>query len=125
MYKAAKQFQMKARLSVGTGTWWPATPTTPLDCREDDYAWCNSSPDGQLIPAVHFERLREGLDDYRRMLTLSRLAKEQAATPAARDAQDLLDEVLGALELGQRKLTGWRSYGELRGKLDAAIDRLR
>jgi hypothetical protein len=36
-----------------------------LDCREDDDAWCNSSPDGPLIPAIHFEQLRESLDDYR------------------------------------------------------------
>ena len=73
MYKAAKQFGMKFRLS-----WhWNAVAGDPyyaLDCREDDYAWCNSSPDGELIPAVEFERLREGLDDYRRLLTLSRLA---------------------------------------------------
>ena len=83
MYKAAKQFGMKFRIS-----WhWNAAAGDPyyaLDCREDDYAWCNSSPDGQLIPAVHFERLREGLGDYRRLLTLARLAKEKAGTPAAR-----------------------------------------
>jgi hypothetical protein len=47
-------------------------PYYALDCREDDYAWCNSSPAGDLIPSVHFEQLREGLDDYRRLLTLTR-----------------------------------------------------
>ncbi len=49
MYKAAKQFGMKFRLA-----WhWNAVAGDPyyaLDCREDDYAWCNSSPDGELIP---------------------------------------------------------------------------
>ena len=74
MYKAAKQYGMKFRLS-----WhWNAAAGDPyyaLDCREDDYAWCNSSPDGELIPAVQFERLREGLGDYRRLLTLARLAQ--------------------------------------------------
>ncbi len=44
MYKAAKQFGMKFRLS-----WhWNAAAGDPyyaLDCREDDYAWCNSSPE--------------------------------------------------------------------------------
>ena len=124
MFKAVKQFEMKFRLS-----WhWNVVAGDPyyaLDCREDDYAWCNSSPHGQLIPAVHFERLREGLDDYRRMLTLGRLAKEQAGTPAAGAAEDLIAEVLGAFQLGQRDLTGQESYLELRQKLDAAIDRLR
>ena len=50
MYKAAKQFGMKFRIS-----WhWNAVAGDPyyaLDCREDDYAWCSGSPDGQLIPA--------------------------------------------------------------------------
>ncbi len=82
MYKAAKQFGMKFRI-----TWhWNAAAGDPyyaLDCREDDYSWCNGSPDGQLIPSLYFERLREGLGDYRRLLTLARLAKEKAGTPAA------------------------------------------
>ena len=59
MYKAAKQFGMKFRLS-----WhWNVVAGDPyyaLDCREDDYAWCNTSPSGELIPSVEFERLREG-----------------------------------------------------------------
>ncbi len=124
MFKAVKQIEMKFRLS-----WhWNVVAGDPyyaLDCREDDYAWCNSSPDGRLIPGVHFERLREGLDDYRRMLTLSRLAKEQAGTPAAGAADELIASILGGFQLGQRDLTGQESYLELRRKLDAAIDRLR
>ena len=79
MYKAVRQSDMKFRLS-----WhWNCVAGDPyyaLDCREDDYAWCNSTPDGKLVPAVHFERVREGLDDYRRMLTLARLAKSKAGT---------------------------------------------
>ena len=46
LYKAAKQFGMKFRIS-----WhWNVVAGDPyyaLDCREDDYAWCNSSPDGR------------------------------------------------------------------------------
>ena len=46
MYKAAKQFGMKFRLS-----WhWNVVAGDPyyaLDCREDDYAWCNTSPGGE------------------------------------------------------------------------------
>ena len=77
MYKAAKQFDMKFRLS-----WhWNVVAGDPyyaLDCREDDYAWCNASPEGELIPSLHFERdIREGVDDYRYLLTLARLADEK------------------------------------------------
>jgi hypothetical protein len=124
MYKAAKQHGMKFRLS-----WhWNATAGDPyyaLDCREDDYAWCNATPEGELVPAVHFERLREGLGDYRRLLTLARLAKEKAGAPAAADAERLLAEVLGGFRLGERDLPAGRSFTELRARLDAAIERLR
>jgi len=124
MYKAAKQFDMKFRLS-----WhWNVVAGDPyyaLDCREDDYAWCNSSPDGDLIPSVHFERLREGLDDYRRMLTLQRLANQHAGTAAARAAKELMAEILGSFRLGQRELTDQESWAALRRKLDAAIEDLR
>jgi hypothetical protein len=124
LFKAAKQFRMKFRLS-----WhWNATAGDPyyaLDCREDDYAWCNSSPDGRLIPSVHFEQLREGLGDYRRMLTLARLAKEQAGSPAAQQASELGKRILGSFQLGDRELKGEASFADLRAKLDAAIDALR
>ena len=83
MYKAAKQFGMKFRLS-----WhWNVVAGDPyyaLDCREDDYAWCNTSPEGELIPSVELERLREGLDDYRRLITLAKLAER--GRPHARRA---------------------------------------
>ncbi len=101
LYKAAKQYGMKFRLA-----WhWNVVAGDPyyaLDCREDDYAWCNASPDGRLIPSVEFERLREGLDDYRRLLTLSRLATENPGKPAARTARELIDRRLAAFHLGQR-----------------------
>jgi hypothetical protein len=123
-FKAAKQHGMKFRLS-----WhWNATAGDPyyaLDCREDDYAWCNASPEGELIPAVHFERLREGLDDYRRLLTVTRLAKERAGTPAAAAAEKLLSQVLRGFRLGERELPAGWSFAELRGRVGAAIERLR
>ena len=77
-------------------------PYYALDCREDDNAWCNSSPDGQLIRAVSFERLREGLDDYRYMLTLAQSAKAKKGSPEAVAAQKLIDDRLRAFKLGQR-----------------------
>jgi len=101
MYKAAKQYGMKFRL-----TWhWNVVAGDPyyaLDCREDDYAWCNASPDGRLIPAVEFERLREGLDDYRRLITLDALVKQHPGAPAARAAGTLIANRMGAFKLGQR-----------------------
>jgi hypothetical protein len=124
MYKAAKQYGMKFRVA-----WhWNAAAGDPyyaLDCREDDYAWCNANPDGELIPSVQFERLREGLGDYRRLLTLARLAREHAGSPAARDGEKLIGDVLGAFHLGDRELTGAGSFAEVRARLDAAIEALR
>jgi hypothetical protein len=124
LYKAAKQFGLKFRLN-----WhWNATAGDPyyaLDCREDDYAWCNSSPDGELIPSLYFEReMRGGLDDYRHLLTLSRLAaaKHDAA------AQSLIQKRMDAFHLGQRDHdplfppSDWR---EFRLKMATAIERLR
>ncbi|MFO0929673.1 MAG: hypothetical protein U0736_22060 [Gemmataceae bacterium] len=124
LYKAAKQHRMKFRAS-----WhWNANAGDPcyaLDCREDDYAWCQGGPEGQLMPAVHFERLREGLDDYRRLVTLARLVNEQFGTPAAREGDRLMADILGKFRLGDRELTGATSFAHLRARLDAAIEKLR
>jgi len=121
LYKAAKQFGLKFRLS-----WhWNASAGDPyyaLDCREDDYAWCSAGPDGDLVPSVHFEQLREGLDDYRRLLTLARLVREKPDIPAAQAGARFLAEILEAFELGDRDLKGAASFAELRRRLDAAIE---
>ncbi len=127
MFKAAKQFGMKFRL----GWHWnnaAGDPYYPLDCREDDFAWCNSSPDGQLIPSVEFERLREGLDDYRRLLTLSRLAAEKLGNPAAAAGRKLIDTRLAAFHLGQRdhdSLFPPEDWADFRRQIDDAIETLR
>jgi hypothetical protein len=64
LYKAARRHGLKFRVS-----WhWNVVAGDPydaLDCREEDYAWCNSSPDGELIPAVHFERLDAAIERMR------------------------------------------------------------
>jgi len=127
MYKSARQFGMKFRMN-----WhWNAAAGDPyyaLDCREDDYSWCSGSPDGQLIPSVYFERLREGLGDYRRLLTLARLAREHAGMPAAKAAQTLIDKRMAAFKLNQREHdavlppTDWTKF---RRELDDAIDAVR
>ena len=78
MYKAAKQFGMKFRVS-----WhWNVVAGDPyyaLDCREDDYAWCNMSPAGDLIPSVEFEQhfvkgstITAGCSRWHRWLTETR-----------------------------------------------------
>jgi hypothetical protein len=81
-----------------------------------------------LIPAVQFERLREGLDDYRRLLTAARLAKEQARTPAARAAEALIAKRLAAFKLGQRDhdaLFRADDWGTFRRQMGEAIESLR
>ncbi len=127
MYKAAKQFNMKYRI-----TWhWNAVAGDPyyaLDCREDDYAWCNSAPDGTLIPSLDFEQTREGVDDYRRLLTLARLCKEKKGAAAAEAGEKLIAERLAAFKLGQRDhdpLFGFDDWNAFRAKVNAAIDALR
>lgn len=127
LFKAAHRFDMKFRLS-----WhWNATAGDPyyaLDCREDDYAWCNATPDGRLVPSVEFERLREGLDDYRRLITLERLARAKRGAPAAAAAEGLIAERMGAFRLGQRNhdaLYGPDDWSTFRAKVDAAIEALR
>ncbi len=127
MYKAAKQFGMKFRLS-----WhWNCNAGDPyyaLDCREDDYAWCNATPDGDLIPSIHFEHLREGLNDYRALLTLARLAKEKAGAAAAAAAEKLISDRLSSFKLGQRDhdaLFGADDWTAFRRRAADAIEALR
>jgi len=100
-------------------------PYYALDCREDDYAWCNASPAGELIPSLHFEReVREGVDDYRYLLTLARLAKQKRDAAA----ESLIRGRLDAFRLGQRDHdalfppSDWQAF---RRQLAEAIERLR
>jgi hypothetical protein len=127
MYKAARQHGMKFRVA-----WhWNVVAGDPyyaLDCREDDAAWCNSSPDGQLVPSVEFERLREGLDDYRRLITLDRLAARRPGTAVARAARQLVSTRMAAFELGQRDhdaLFPPEDWSAFRRQLDDLIEALR
>lgn len=126
MFKAA-QSGMKFRLS-----WhWNAAAGDPyyaLDSREDDFAWCSANANGDLIPTIHFEReIREGVDDYRYMLTLSRLLREKPNHLAATGARKLLDDKLAALQLGSRARDAKPTAEEFRTyrlQLAEAIERL-
>jgi hypothetical protein len=126
LYKAVKEFGLKFRLA-----WhWNSVAGDPyyaLDCREDDYAWANSTPDRQLVPSVEFLRIAAGLDDYRYLLTLARLAKAKEGTPAARQAEELIRNRMAAFHLGQLDhdaLFGADDWTAYRRQLADAIEML-
>ncbi|HLJ57672.1 MAG TPA: hypothetical protein VKT77_21735, partial [Chthonomonadaceae bacterium] len=99
-----------------------------LDCREDDYSWCATNARRELIPTIHFEReIREGIEDYRYMLTLAELLRARPNHRAAAAAARLLQERLAAFQLGDRDHEAkWpvRDYREYRLKLALAIEAL-
>ena len=123
MFKCAHEFGMKFRISWHFNA-CAGNPYYALDCREDDYAWCNSSPDGDLIPSLEFERLREGIEDYRRMQTLERLANEKQDE----NGLNVIKNRMQTFRLGQRDherlfpVTDWK---DSRNKVDDAIESLR
>ena len=127
LYKAAKEFNVKFRLA-----WhWNAVAGDPyyaLDCREDDYAWANATPDGQLVPSLEFARIAAGLDDYRGLLTLARLAKAKAGSPAAQAATALIKGRMAAFHLGDRdhdRLFGVQDWAAFRERVADGIEALR
>ena len=126
LYKAAKEFGLQFRLA-----WhWSAVAGDPyyaLDCREDDYAWANASPDGQLVPSVEFARIAAGLDDYRSLVTLARLAEARSGTPAAKAARHLIATRMADFHLDDRdhnRLFGVDDWAAFRRQLVNAIEEL-
>lgn len=122
MFKCVKEFDMKFRTSWHFNA-SAGNPYYALDCREDDYSWCHSSPEGLLIPSVEFERVREGLEDYRRFLTLERLAKLRNDS----NAKKLIEERMRSFKLGERdheKIFPLEDYKQSRRKIDDAIESL-
>ena len=88
--------------------------------------WRGSEP--VFVDVGSFERLREGLDDYRRLLTLGRLVKEKAGAPAAKAGETLIADHLASFKLGQRDpgaLLGEGGWQGFRARVDAAIEALR
>ena len=123
LFKCVREFDLKFRMSWHFNA-CAGNPYYALDCREDDYAWCNSSPDGGLIPSLEFERLREGIEDYRRLQTLERLAREKQDENGLRIIADRLQ----SFKLGQRdheRLFPASDWTDFRKKVDDAIDALR
>ncbi|MGO9232097.1 MAG: hypothetical protein ACLQKA_23115 [Bryobacteraceae bacterium] len=136
LYKAAKEFGAKFRLS-----WhWNAAAGDPyyaLDCREDDYAWANAGPEGQLVPSVEFARISAGLDDYRSLITVARLAQARSGTTAAKAgprwiaaqqaAQRLIATRMAAFHLEDRdhdRLFGVDDWAAFRRQVVNAIEEL-
>jgi hypothetical protein len=125
LYKAAREFGLKFRLAW----FWDGVAGDPyyaLDCREDDYAWVNSGPEG-LVPSVQFFRVGAGLDDYRLLSTLARLAKARPGTPAAISAEELIRTRMGSFHLGDLdhdRLFGIDDWTQFRRRAVAAIEAL-
>jgi hypothetical protein len=127
MFKCAQQYRMKFRLSwhwnVAAGD-----PYYALDCREDDYCWCATNANRDLIPSIHFDReIRAGIDDYRYMLTLSRLVKAKPNHTGAESARTLLAEKLASFKLGDRDHDAkWpaEEFQQYQLRLAEAIERL-
>jgi hypothetical protein len=121
LFKAVKEFGCKFHIA-----WhWNAAGGDPyfgLDTREDDYCWVNATPDGRLMPTPYFDQLREGVTDYRCLLTLDRLAREKAGTPAAQEAQELIKKRMDSFKLNDRN--GFDDYDAFRKKVVEAIDKL-
>jgi hypothetical protein len=121
MFKAVREFELRFRLA-----WhWNVVAGDPyyaLDSREDDYAWANATPEGELVPSVEFMRITAGLNDYRYLLTLARLAKEKAGTAAAQAAEQLIAKRMAAFHIGERTrgqsfdTADWKAFREQVGK---------
>ena len=78
-----------------------ADPYYPLDSYEDDGGHVYPDRKGNLRPKVDLERVREGIDDYRYTLALTRAigdARAGAKKGIADEAQNYLDSVLGRLK---------------------------
>jgi hypothetical protein len=126
LYKAVKEFGARFRLAWN----WNAAAGDPyyaLDCREDDYAWANAAPDGQLVPSVEFARIAAGLDDYRSLITLARLAQAKPGAPAAAAARSLIATRMAAFHLEDRdhnRLFGVDDWAAFRTQVANAIEAL-
>ena len=57
----------------------------------------------RIYPTIHFERCREGAEDFYLYQTLDRLLSEQPAAPAAPRARTVLAELKEGVALNQRQ----------------------
>lgn len=59
-------------------------------------------PDGTPIPVALWEAYREGYDDYRYIYTLQSLIEQAGNTPAAQEAQQVLDFVWNSMQVQEK-----------------------
>ena len=83
-------------------------PFYPLDSIEDDGASCLPDREGNLRPCPGLERIREGIDDYRYTLALTRAIEKVAVAGGPRkevaaEAQEYLDWVLGNVQFEETR----------------------
>lgn len=121
LFKLAKEKNLNHRIAWHWNN-CAGDPYYALDCREDDYAWCVTNSKKELIPTIFFLRLAEGLDDYRYLLTLSRLIKENPKNPYTIEAKKILDDILSSISIGITSYSG--DYRAIRYKVAKAIEKL-
>jgi hypothetical protein len=76
---------------------------------------------------VQFFRIGAGLDDYRCLLTLARLAKAKEGSSAAREAESLIRARMAAFHLGQLdhdRIFGSGDWESFRRRMVNAIEAL-
>ncbi len=75
-------------------------PYNSLDGREEDHDMAFPAPGGKVINDILFDRIREGVCDYRHMTTLRKLIAAKKDSPAAAEGQKLIDEILASMVPG-------------------------
>jgi hypothetical protein len=76
---------------------------------------------------VEFARISAGLDDYRSLITLARLAQAKSVTPAGKSAQRLIATRMAAFHLDDRdhdRLFGVDDWAAFRRQVVNAIEEL-
>ncbi|HOK56249.1 MAG TPA: hypothetical protein PLF90_02810, partial [bacterium] len=122
LFKATKELNLHHRIAWHWNV-CAGDPYYALDCREDDYAWFVTNAKKELIPSIFFLRLAEGIDDYRYLLTLSRLINEKPNHTYSKEAKRIIDETLSSIKVGQRTYPP-TAYREIRYKVAEAIEKL-
>lgn len=111
MYTLDRKYNMSYRLS-----WiWNANAGNPfyaLDAREDDYSWAQVLPDGSLMTSLDFERIREGIDDYRYIVALENKIKKHPNHQSNSRSQAFINKVLElkpAIDRDHKKDIDWKA----------------
>ncbi len=96
-------------------------PYYPLDAREDDLCMLYTTSSGELIPVVRFERIKEGVDDYRYIQTLRRLMEANPGTLQAEYAEMFLNAVMDRIDFGDPASIPWSGFEMSRNRVTMAM----